>query len=117
MAPRYGLLPPGKSFLFAVSAPSYILPLMLLLGGVGFCQGQALTNPASAPDPLQQHYQSARTYGLAGDQVHAQAEFKAFLGEAFRRMGDALAGAGEFKEAGDALDDALTFAPDDPSVL
>jgi len=68
------------------------------------------------PDPLQQHYDAARTFALGGDQEHASAEYKAFLGEALRRIANARTNQANFAIADAVFKDALAVAPDNPEV-
>lgn len=68
------------------------------------------------PDTLQQHYDAARTFGLSGDQEHAFVEYKAFLGEALRRMANAKAHEGDAKAAVELFKDAVAIAPADPEI-
>ena len=116
MAPVCRWFPPVRYSSFGAAALGYFVPIVLLLAGASYGQAPP-TSSSSAPDVLQQHYEAARTYGLGGDQARALAEYKAFLAEAFRRVGDAWAAAGDMKQAGDYLSDALKLAPDDPNIL
>ncbi len=68
------------------------------------------------PDTLQQHYDAARTFGVSGDQERASVEYRAFLGEALRRMANARAHEGNPKEAIQFFKDAVAVAPADPEV-
>jgi len=77
---------------------------------------QAAKPAAQQSDTLQQHYDAARTYGLAGDQEHASVEFKAFLGEALRRMANARAHEGNFKDAIQFFKDAVAITPENEEL-
>jgi tetratricopeptide (TPR) repeat protein len=89
---------------------------------VPVCSGQ--TSPATQksqakqapPDSLQQHFDAARTFEIGGDQEHAAAEYKAFLGEALRGIANAQAHANQFDSAAKLFDDALGLMPDQPDV-
>lgn len=99
---------------------SNLFLLVLLILGIFAGTLAAQTQPASKsskPDVLQQHYDAARTYGLSGDSAHADLEYKAFLAEALRRMANVQTSIGDFKVAGDYLDQAISFAPEDSGLL
>jgi tetratricopeptide (TPR) repeat protein len=67
-------------------------------------------------DALQRHYDAARTFGLSGDQEHAAIEYKAFLAEALRRMGNARAKEGDGAGAIEMFKDAVAVAPDNADI-
>jgi tetratricopeptide (TPR) repeat protein len=70
----------------------------------------------AAPDLLQQHYDSARTFAIGGDQVHAAAEYKAFLAEALRRMANGRTNEGDLATADALFKDAVAIAPENAQV-
>src|SRR5882724_246573 len=85
------------------------------------CGGQtsrsAQKSPAKAkPDSLQQHFDEARTFEIGGDQEHAAAEYKAFLGEALRAVANAQAQLNQFDSAAKLFDEALGLNPDQPDL-
>jgi tetratricopeptide (TPR) repeat protein len=71
----------------------------------------------SQPDPLRQHYAKAGNYEKAGDQEHAAIEYRAFLGEALHRVANGKAEAGEFDAAPPLFEEALSFSPQDATLL
>jgi tetratricopeptide (TPR) repeat protein len=77
---------------------------------------QAPKQTTEAPDTLQRHYDAARTFGLSGDQEHAAIEYKAFLAEALRRMGNARAKEGNGPGAIEMFKDAVAIAPDNIDI-
>jgi tetratricopeptide (TPR) repeat protein len=114
MGPRGCSFLPGKLFP-AVALIGGFLPIVFLFWSLPL--GGQTTATAPAPDPLQRHYDAARTYGLSGDQERAAVEYKAFLAEALHRMGNGQATAGEFKAATALYEEALSFAPVDRGLL
>src|SRR5438309_11839965 len=78
---------------------------------VPVCGGQtsraAQKSPAKQgkPDSLQQHFDAARTFEIGGDQEHAAAEYKAFLGKALRGVANGHAFANQFHLAGKSFDE------------
>src|SRR5713101_4473209 len=87
---------------------------------VPVCGGQtsraAQKSPArqTKPDSLQQHFDAARTFEIGGDQGHAAAEYKAFLGEALRGVANAQAQVNQFDLAAKFFDQALGLMPVQP---
>jgi tetratricopeptide (TPR) repeat protein len=66
----------------------------------------------SAIESLQQHYDAARTFQISGDPDPAAAEYKAFLAEALRQIGDADTNAEKFEDAAKLFAEALALAPE-----
>jgi len=89
---------------------------------VPVCDGQtsraAQKSPArqTKPDSLQQHFDAARTFEIGGDQEHAAAEYKAFLGEALRAVANVQAQVNQFDSAAKLFDEALGLNPDQPDL-
>lgn len=71
---------------------------------------------AQAPDPLQQHYQAARTYQVAGNLQKAENEYRAALPLALRRMAAIASAKGDAGRAIALLGEALEFSPGDPQL-
>ncbi len=100
--------------------PSIAILTAIFLAAV--CGGQtpraAQKSPArqAKPDSLQQHFDAARTFEMGGDQEHAAAEYKAFLGEALRGVANAHAYANQFDLAAKFFDEALRLIPDQPDL-
>jgi tetratricopeptide (TPR) repeat protein len=67
-------------------------------------------------DNFQQHYDAARTFQISGDEVHAAAEYKAFLIGALRTSAKASVGLGQLDRAAALFEDAQRLSPDDPQV-
>jgi len=107
-----------------------VIPVLFVLLSVATAQtGKPSSTPAHKPhstpptkpsdqslDTLQQHYDAARTYSLAGDQEHASLEYKAFLGEALRRMANARVREGMTKEGIQLFQDAIAITPKDADL-
>ena len=78
------------------------------------------TKPPAArsakPDDLQQHYDAARTFQIGGDQEKAVSEYKIFIAEALRRIGNARTRAKDFDHASQAFDQAIAFRGDDANL-
>ncbi|HEX4484916.1 MAG TPA: tetratricopeptide repeat protein [Terriglobales bacterium] len=72
---------------------------------------------AFAQDDILQHYNAAQAFSEKGDQPKATAEYKLFLGETLRRMGNAKAQLLDIDGSGRLYEDASAFAPEDPALL
>lgn len=113
--------------------------ILILLLAVPAMAGQASAKAdgtKSAGESLQQRYDAARTFQISGDPEHAAAEYKAFLAEALRRIGDATINDAQssdakisdvkiteakireekFEDASKLFAEALTLAPENPDV-
>ncbi len=64
-------------------------------------------------DALQQHYNAALNAQSADNLEQATVEYKAFLTEALRRLGDRRTRAGDFEKAAQFFDQALILSPHD----
>jgi tetratricopeptide (TPR) repeat protein len=83
------------------------------------CFAQVPRTRAAKPtgqDNFQQHYDAARTFQISGDEVHAAAEYRAFLVGALRTSAKASVGLGQLDRAAALFEDALRLSPDDPQV-
>jgi len=67
--------------------------------------------PAGQPDALEQHYQAAQTFSIGGDTERATAEYRAFLAEVLRRMGNVYSKEARWDDARSSFDEALQMAP------
>jgi tetratricopeptide (TPR) repeat protein len=67
----------------------------------------------SAQVILNQHYQAARTFSIAGDTDKAASEYRAFLGEALHQMAVARVNEGRVADAFELFDAAITATLDD----
>lgn len=65
---------------------------------------------------LDQHYQAARTFSMAGDSDHAAAEFRAFLAEALRRMANARVNEGNLTVPASLFEQAIALTPDNTDL-
>ena len=72
---------------------------------------------AAAQDDVLRHYHAAQAFGQKGDAAQATAEYKLFLGEALRRLGNAQAQLLDSRAGGELYEEAASFAPDDPALL
>lgn len=92
---------------------SFVLLSCVLLAIPGYAQAPAKSAP---PDPLQQHYDAARTFELGGDHDRAAGEYKLFLAGALLRVANAHASAGDLEKANVYLEEALASAPGDSAL-
>jgi tetratricopeptide (TPR) repeat protein len=93
--------------------------VLLLLGALPTIAAQVKAKPNSTKsvgEPLQQHYDAARTFQISGDQQQAATEYKAFLAEALRQIGDADVNAERYEDANKLFSEALTLAPENADV-
>jgi len=65
---------------------------------------------------LEQHYQGARTFSVAGDMEKAAGEYRLFLAEAFREMGNAKTHEGNFVAAFPLFEEATQIEPGSPDI-
>ena len=103
-----------------------VLPVLTVLAMFSVAQTARPRNPAQSPRPaaprsakpdnLQQHYDAARTFQIGGDQEKAVSEYKVFIAEALRRIGNARSRAKDFDHAAEAFDQAIAFRSDDANV-
>ncbi|PYV89025.1 MAG: hypothetical protein DMG90_12565 [Acidobacteria bacterium] len=75
-----------------------------------------VTAKPGKPDDLQQHYDASRTFQIGGDQQKAESEYKLFIAEALRRIGNSRSRAKDFDHAAAAFDQAIAFRGDDPNL-
>ena len=98
----------------------YLLSLALVfLPAVVAVAGQASANPQSTKslrEGLQQHYDAARTFQISGEQEQAAAEYKAFLAEALRQIGNTDTNSEKFEDAAKLFAEAVTLAPENLDV-
>ncbi len=91
-----------------------------LAAGISPAQGTGgvdKSKPTQKPqDSLQQRYDAARTFQIAGDQEKAAAEYKVFLTQALTLAANARANSGDLKSASQLLDEAATLSPDDKNL-
>jgi tetratricopeptide (TPR) repeat protein len=103
-----------------VSPPrsAFLVFLFLALSILCFAQTVPRTRAAkpTGQDNFQQHYDAARTFQISGDEVHAAAEYRAFLVGALRTSAKASVGLGQLDRAAALFEDALRLSPDDPPV-
>jgi tetratricopeptide (TPR) repeat protein len=101
-APRGGL---SAQFL-----PGGLLWLILLVA-LGFGQ-----DSRKRPDPLDQTYQAARTFSVAGNSDRAAAEYRAFMAEALRRLANLRSNESQYPSARALFDEAITISPRVPEL-
>jgi tetratricopeptide (TPR) repeat protein len=65
---------------------------------------------------LEQHYQAARTFSVAGDMEKAAREYRLFLAEAFRELGNAKTHEGNFVAAFPLFEEATQIEPGLPDI-
>jgi tetratricopeptide (TPR) repeat protein len=107
---------PRRSVFLLVFFPASLFVLLSLSIP---CLAQVPRTPAAkstGQDNFQQHYDAARTFQISGDDVHAAAEYRAFLVGALRTSAKASVGLGQLDKAAPLFEDALRLSPDDPQV-
>lgn len=93
----------------------------LCIGFILFCASipafaQVDKSSADKNTPLQEHYDAAQSFQAAGNLSQSALEYKRFLANALGALADHRAKAGDFARATSLFDQALGFAPDDPSL-
>src|SRR4030095_6179845 len=71
----------------------------------------------SPQDAIRKHYEAAESYRTAGNLPGAEAEFAAILAEGYLRLGKIHSTQGQYKEAIEMFDAALSYWPDSETVL
>lgn len=74
---------------------------------------------AEVPSPLsslERHYEAARTFSIGGNPDRAAAEYRAFLAETLRRMGNLRANEANFESATQLFEEAIAIAPESPET-
>lgn len=95
---------------------SAALVLIFLLVPVSLRAQPGPKGSKSPAELLQQHYDAARTFQISGDQQQAAVEYKAFLAESIREIGDADFNAEKYEEANKSFSEALALAPQNADV-
>src|SRR5438876_3242876 len=67
-------------------------------------------------DAFQKHFDTARTFQIAGDREHAATEYKTFLAEALRRVARLRTRLGQYEQAEKLFEAGLSVAPEDPDL-
>ena len=105
--------------MYARRFTSIVLVAFVVLSAIPAIAGQSSAKAEgakSARETLQQHYDAARTFQISGQSAQAATEYKAFLAEALRQIGDADTNAGKFEDASKLFAEALTLAPENADV-
>ena len=97
-------------------APLLLAPLLVLSISPAFSQGSPPTPKPQQSFPLEEHYQAARTFAIAGNMDRAAVEYRAFLSEAFLEMGNARTHEGNFPAAFARFEDAIQLDPASPDI-
>src|SRR5437870_10802180 len=92
----------------AILTAFFLIPVC---GGQTSRASQKSSARQAKPDSLQQHFDAARTFEIGGDQEHAAAEYKAFLGEALRAVANVQAQVNQIGRAVKLFDEALGVSP------
>ncbi len=108
----------GRTALRRFYCPQTVI--LVLLSAVPAMAAQASAKAQgkkSAGESLQQRYDAARTFQISGDQEHAAAEYKAFLAEVLRQIGDAKINEAQiseqkFEDASKLFAEALILTPE-----
>jgi tetratricopeptide (TPR) repeat protein len=92
---------------------SVILVLLLAVPGMaGQASPKSEATKKSIRESLRQHYDAARTFQISGQPEQAAAEYKTFLAEALRQIGNADGNADKFEDAAKVFAEALTLVPE-----
>ena len=81
------------------------LAIVAGIGGAG--QAQMKPKPAAEPDPIEQHFQSAQTFQLAGDLSHAADEYRKAISAGLERLGNLRISQQKYGEAKSLLTNAI----------
>jgi tetratricopeptide (TPR) repeat protein len=100
---------------FYLSAVVFFV-LLSLPGISGLTPAQA-QDAKSGRKSLQEHYDAARTFQISANQTQAAVEYKIFLAEVLRQIGDTNTNDGKFEEADKLLTEAVTLAPENSDVV
>jgi tetratricopeptide (TPR) repeat protein len=98
---------------------SIVLVVFVVLSAIPAIAGQSSAKAEGAKsvrETLQQQYDAARTFQISGQSSQAATEYRAFLAEALRQIGDAETNAGKFEDASKLFAEALTLAPENADV-
>ena len=87
--------------------------LPLLLSIPAFSQSRSRS---SVLDELQHHYDTARTFSIAGESAKAEKEYRLFLADALVQLGNARANVGRIGEASTAFNEAVSLNPESETV-
>jgi len=106
----------AKALLRGSSRRSALVAIFLLGVSASAAQYQDRDRSQKSSPDILQHYDAARTFQISGDQEHAAAEYKTFLADALRQIGNANVNAGRLDEADKLFTEALTEEPENPKV-
>lgn len=104
---------PSLYFLRILNAAiKWTVPVLFLAAVLPiFAQQPHNSKKASDANLLQQHYEAARTFTVAGDSGRADPEFRAFLAEAFRQMANVDSKEANFAQASALFTEAIALEP------
>ena len=105
---------PRLSSLVSCRCCGVLVALLSVQAALG--QSPKKSTKAAPEDSLNEHYQAARTFSVAGDTDHAASEYRAFLGEALHRMANARIREGNYAEGFRLFDEGVAVAPDDAAL-
>src|SRR6267154_4271442 len=106
--------PPGRTTrpLIALTTALFCLVLPQIALPTASAQGPVKAEKLQSNlDALEQHYQAARTFAIAGDMGRAATEYRQFLSDIFREMGNARTHEGNFPAAFPLFDEAVRLDP------
>src|ERR671931_2229386 len=86
----------------------------LLMWLAALALGQESAKPVSPAIAIQQHFQAAQTFQLAGDYDRAAVEYRQTIARALEQIGSLHAGEGKTAEAIELLQRAAAIDPDSP---
>ena len=95
------------------------IPIVLLTAALASSNAQKPASPLAQKNsvsPMQRHYEAAYRLQDQGDFAHADAEHKAFLGDALQSVATGYANTGDFIHAASVYDQALALAPNDLTI-
>jgi tetratricopeptide (TPR) repeat protein len=85
-------------------------------GRLASCLLLATSIAACPQDHLLQHYKAAETFSEKGDQALAVAEYRIYLSQALRRLGNGQGQLRDFQAGKESFEEAASFAPNDPAL-
>jgi tetratricopeptide (TPR) repeat protein len=73
--------------------------------------GQESAKVSTEPDPVEQHFQAAQTFQLAGDLPHASEEYRKAISIGLQRLGNLRSSEGKYSEAIELLTKSFQLDP------
>ena len=93
-----------------------VLALLSAVPGMAGQSSAKAEDTKSVHESLQLHYDAARTFQISGDPDRAAGEYKTFLAQALRQIGNANTNSGKYEDASKLFAEAVTLAPENSDV-